>query len=886
MKGARMSNKILFVLFLLLLSTSLLYSQPTVTLEPFGVSPAQIKADTVGNANYIGILDLVYSGLLNVGVGTQMVLKGSSDSTLVSPTWNVASVPGGSSVTDVASITDIDTATQLALFTPDVVGTYEVEFTSDGVTASVTINAGTYLGVEGGMPSCASCHNETYTKWMDTGHAHMLTSALDGISPYSSGSTCISCHTTGYDTSATAVNDGFDDFPFVFPDSIGPGMSDSMITEYPDAMMRANIQCEACHGPGSEHMADTTDSKMVVSIKVDACAQCHDDDHYHVYPSQWEYSVHGNPQYIARGASADCAPCHSGSGFIAWIKNDKQGLSEAPPVEAITCAVCHDPHSDANPYQLRTVEVTLENGEVITEGGNGKLCMNCHKSRRDAEEYTGPDFGYSSHYGPHHGPQGDILLGKNMPTFGKTLPSSPHFVGDACVNCHMYEHGSHGEHNEETGELNTAGMHSFSMVFANGEDNVYACEPCHGDIGESFSEKKYYMNGVADHDGDGVDEGLQEEIHGLLEELGEMLPPLGDPEVDIGGDYVYTQTDAKAAYNWFAVEEDRSGGVHNPAFAVSLLKVSMQAVENHTALGNIIAVEDIPNDQGKQVRIIWNKFIDDGIAIDPIDKYVVKRDDGDEIWTRLIEITADGSERYATVVSTLYDSTANGNALTSFKITAITEGGATYETPIVEGYSVDNLVPMAPQNLSAVVSGSQVTLNWDNNIDPDVKYYRVFRSASANFVADETTEIGTTAVSEFVDNSMLTGTSYYKVTAVDFSTNESAVSNEIEVMATALGEEGIPTEFALSQNYPNPFNPSTHIQVSLKDAGHVTLEVYNALGQKINTLINRDMTAGVHNVTFDGTGLSSGVYFYKVIVTSINGNNIAFQDMHKMILMK
>ncbi|MEJ2055415.1 MAG: hypothetical protein P8X42_15980, partial [Calditrichaceae bacterium] len=114
----------------------------------------------------------------------------------------------------------------------------------------------------------------------------------------------------------------------------------------------------------------------------------------------------------------------------------------------------------------------LENGEMITNAGKGALCMNCHKSRRDAEDYTGPDFGDSSHYGPHHGPQAEILSGKNMPTFGKTLPSSPHLsaLENACVDCHMAESNSMSH---------TSGYHTFSMVDSSGLDNVESCAPCH-----------------------------------------------------------------------------------------------------------------------------------------------------------------------------------------------------------------------------------------------------------------------------------------------------------------------------------------------------------------------------------------------------------------------
>ncbi|MEJ2055414.1 MAG: T9SS type A sorting domain-containing protein [Calditrichaceae bacterium] len=394
------------------------------------------------------------------------------------------------------------------------------------------------------------------------------------------------------------------------------------------------------------------------------------------------------------------------------------------------------------------------------------------------------------------------------------------------------------------------------------------------------------MDGDADHDGDGVAEGLQEEVEGMLHELGMMLPPTANDSVDISGRYIYTQTEAKAAYNWFAVEEDRSGGIHNPAFVVSLLKVSMQAVENNNALGTIIAIEDVPNDQGKQVRLIWNKFVDDGVAIDPIETYLVKRDDGDETWTTVAEVTGDASDRYALVVPKLYDSTAEGTMMTSFVVVAVSGGGASYTSDAAQGYSVDNLVPMAPQNVGSMVADKDVTISWDEAVDPDVKFYRVFRSTESGFTADDASEIGTTASLEFMDNNALEGTSYYKVIAVDFSGNQSEASAEVEVMITGIVNNGMVYEFALSQNYPNPFNPTTRIQVSLKDAGHVNLQVYNALGQKINTLVNKNMTAGVHNVTFNGAGLSSGVYFYKVVVKSIDGNKIAFQDMHKMILMK
>ena len=71
-------------------------------------------------------------------------------------------------------------------------------------------------------------------------------------------------------------------------------------------------------------------------------------------------------------------------------------------------------------------------------------------------------------------------------------------------------------------------------------------------------------------------------------------------------------------------------------------------------------------------------------------------------------------------------------------------------------------------------------------------------------------------------------------------------------------------EFALLQNYPNPFNPSTMIRYGLPNRSHVSLTVYNTLGQRVTQLVNGEVDAGYHEVKFDGKDLSSGVYFYRM----------------------
>jgi len=95
----------------------------------------------------------------------------------------------------------------------------------------------------------------------------------------------------------------------------------------------------------------------------------------------------------------------------------------------------------------------------------------------------------------------------------------------------------------------------------------------------------------------------------------------------------------------------------------------------------------------------------------------------------------------------------------------------------------------------------------------------------------------------------------------------------------ADGVESLPVEYTLKQNYPNPFNPTTNIEFRLAKAGKTELAIYNALGQKVKTLISQEMTAGVHKVTVRADNLSSGVYFYKI-------KSGDFVQIKKMVLLK
>ncbi len=105
-------------------------------------------------------------------------------------------------------------------------------------------------------------------------------------------------------------------------------------------------------------------------------------------------------------------------------------------------------------------------------------------------------------------------------------------------------------------------------------------------------------------------------------------------------------------------------------------------------------------------------------------------------------------------------------------------------------------------------------------------------------------------------------TYYYRVADVDAGGNETL--HEAIVVTTPKLR---PTEFAMSQNYPNPFNPATTIQFALKEQTLVTIKVHNTIGQLVCTLVDEQLDADYHSVSWDGVNDSgeqvvSGVYFY------------------------
>jgi len=244
---------------------------------------------------------------------------------------------------------------------------------------------------------------------------------------------------------------------------------------------------------------------------------------------------------------------------------------------------------------------------------------------------------------------------------------------------------------------------------------------------------------------------------------------------------------------------------------------------------------------------------------------------GDIYWQYITSLPSHGLAHYSYACPTLADSTPQGIPWRYFFITAATGNPEIYwDSPPDSGYSVDNIAPSTPANaVLAPLANGRIRLSWTlDGTDPDVSHYAVYRSATSGFPVRDSTRLQMTTDSTIVDSSTSVGNKYfYRITTVDVHGNESIPTPELGITVTALpgvSEMNLPDEFGLSQNYPNPFNPSTIIRYALPYKSNVSLTVFNTLGQQVAQLANGDMEAGYHQVQFDGNGLSSGVYFYRI----------------------
>jgi hypothetical protein len=332
------------------------------------------------------------------------------------------------------------------------------------------------------------------------------------------------------------------------------------------------------------------------------------------------------------------------------------------------------------------------------------------------------------------------------------------------------------------------------------------------------------------------------------------------------------------------------------------------------------AIEDIPNDQGRQVSISWTRSGNDYVGSGtPITEYAIYRKIDPDLYTprvglerdikpvdprykvngdMLIKLLPPGSwhfimtvpalaeDDYATVVPTLADSTiSEGMYYSTFIVLALTvTPGVYFESPPDSGYSLDNLAPNVPEGFSvAYNTGSGNQLAWEPASDEDFRYNCIYRSTNPDFTPAPEDLVQVTVASEWLDPVGDGWQYYYKISAVDFAGNESDHTGP--GTTTGITDDIIPKAFALYQNLPNPFNPTTLIRYNVPEGGgHVTLRVYDVCGRLVKTLADGPQTAGEKRVLWHGRNeqggqVATGVYFYRMTAPG-------FEMTRKMVLLQ
>ena len=536
------------------------------------------------------------AGLTTLGLGEPAYLEAQvnsafADSDIVGVTWTLTLKPSGSAAKIETSPLGgavplfepsdrtVAKAAGRAMLRPDVPGQYIVTAaiaTRTGTTTlGQTLIAGTYVGIK----ACTACHSgglaEVKTPdWSKTLHAQIFQQGVDGIASDHYAASCLSCHTVGFDTDPAAANGAFDDVAaklnWTLPAVLKPGTFDAMPAELKNL---GNIQCENCHGPGSQH-AKNGGSTLEISIgsNTGVCGQCHGAATHHIKNTEWNNSMHAVTTRDPSGAGREsCVGCHTGTGFVNKAKSSATVDTTYTP---INCQTCHEPHGQTAPKSAthlvrKVTSLALADGTTVSKGGNGLICMNCHQSRQNAAVYAATTAG-SARFGPHHGPQADMLAGANGFTYNRKIPSSAHrsVVEDSCVTCHMQATAT------TDAAFTLAGGHTFKPSWVDAKTQATgnltgACQTCHGEDVTSFDFPLF------DYNGDGKIEGVQTEVKRLLDQLSALLPPAGKPKTDLTIDSTWTRGQLEAAYNWQFVAYDGSFGVHNTAYAVGLLKASI-----------------------------------------------------------------------------------------------------------------------------------------------------------------------------------------------------------------------------------------------------------------------------------------------------------------------
>ncbi|MBR9988649.1 MAG: cytochrome c3 family protein [Gemmatimonadetes bacterium] len=407
---------------------------------------------------------------------------------------------------------------------------------------------------ESNLTVCGNCHVSFQGEWEQTAHADAWATLQNSGHAQAF---CENCHTVNQLGNLTEAAGGY--------------------ATTGDARYH-NVQCESCHGPGLAHVQSPGDDNIPLAplaVGLDmttGCGECHQGAH-HPFVDEWAESGHGTALDYPAGRP-ECASCHSGEdALVAWgVRADfteKEAVNQPGQHLAITCAVCHDPHSADNGGQLR-FPVDVPNEEQ-------NLCMKCHHKRGT------PDMA-SQNRGPHS-PEGPVLLG-----YGGWWPPNLQFgqTGDTatiaathgsvanprlCAGCHVNAYTA-------TDDVTGAQIISTGHLFAATPCTVNGV-PVPGDCAPA--ERTYRTcTDAGCHGSENVARSIEQvaelRIGSLATQLNTMLAQVPATEFNHNDGRYSTAEGARFNYQLAALFPGST--IHNPFLVEALLIASIQQVTN------------------------------------------------------------------------------------------------------------------------------------------------------------------------------------------------------------------------------------------------------------------------------------------------------------------
>jgi len=393
---------------------------------------------------------------------------------------------------------------------------------------------------------CAGCHPGVDTEWMTTAHGLDFTAWDYHGTPTNkltyAGGSCAACHVVGYNLT-----------------SIGGYDPDQAYDSETNAKLQG-IQCEACHGPGSEHREPGSDKKATIDVDVDPYTSCSGTEFAECHGGTRQFGTEEIPGWTAsahapfdnapddRGFNTACAECKSPSQYDPEATREDAAPITAEDYRGITCGDCHDAMSETD-YEFQLNWDPEEACDACHNGGH-------HETMRTQVELDG------------------------TPSVDRAL--YPYMEEVSCVKCHMW-----GTPRGTPDEYINVG-HSF-------EPSISACVDCHDDVWDempsSSDPQSDWDNWTADLDEaieewGGVVEAAQERHDELLEEVEALVHILEGDDTAAGliptaeENNLWTdemEEDFEQAFYDFELAEHASRGAHNPAYNTALLTSAEEA---------------------------------------------------------------------------------------------------------------------------------------------------------------------------------------------------------------------------------------------------------------------------------------------------------------------